>query len=34
MDDKVVFKPSAFSHSVTEADILRAMDEYLYDGPM
>jgi hypothetical protein len=34
MDDEVVFKPSAFSHGFTEADILKAMDEYLYDGPM
>jgi hypothetical protein len=34
MDDEVVFKPSAFSHGFSEADILKAMDEYLYDGPM
>jgi hypothetical protein len=34
MDDEVVFKPSAFSHGVTEADILKALDGYLYDGPM
>ena len=34
MDDEVVFKPSAFSHGFTEADILKAIDGYLYDGPM
>ncbi|GHV70077.1 hypothetical protein AGMMS49928_16220 [Spirochaetia bacterium] len=34
MDDEVVFKQSAFSHGVTEADILKAIEEYLYDGPM
>ncbi|MHC6204157.1 hypothetical protein ACYULU_13310 [Breznakiellaceae bacterium SP9] len=31
---ELVFKQSAFSHGVTETDILKAMDEYLYDGPM
>jgi hypothetical protein len=34
MDDEVVFKPSAFNHGITEADILKAIDGYLYDGPM
>ena len=34
MDAEIVFKPSAFNHSVTEADILKAIDGYLYDGPM
>jgi hypothetical protein len=34
MDDEVVFKQSAFNHGVTEADILKAIDGYLYDGPM
>ena len=32
--DEVVFKPSAFIHGFVEADILKAIDEYLYDGPM
>jgi hypothetical protein len=34
MDDEVVFKPSAFDHGFTEADILKVIDGYLYDGPM
>jgi hypothetical protein len=34
MDDEVVFKLSAFNHGVAEADILKAIDGYLYDGPI
>jgi hypothetical protein len=34
MDDEVICKPSAFRHGVTEADILKAIDGYLYDGPV
>ncbi|MDR1389934.1 MAG: hypothetical protein LBJ31_08150 [Treponema sp.] len=34
MNDEVVCKPSALRHGVAEADILKAIDGYLYDGPV
>jgi hypothetical protein len=34
MDDRITFKPTAFKHGVTEADILWAFDTYLYEMPM
>jgi hypothetical protein len=32
MDEAVIFKPTAFRHGVSEADIRHAFDHYLSDG--
>jgi len=34
MEDRVLFNPSAFKHSETEADIYRAIETKIYEGRM
>jgi len=32
--DKIFYNPSAFKHGFTEADILRAIESKIYEGPV
>ena len=34
MSASITFNPAAFKHGVTEADIRRAMDVYIYEDPL
>jgi uncharacterized DUF497 family protein len=34
MSTHITFNPAAFKHGVTEADIRRAIDTYIYEDPL